>query len=212
MTLLHSESGVVVTSDRLALVEGKDEVNLLKAMLSRWSIDALQVLDVGGIYSFKGGLEATLADARTSNVQLSAIGILRDADDDPALAFESISDTLYTLNLPVPQSPGSFVPGSPSVGVFILPNGASPGAIEELCWRSVSDTAAGRCSIKYVECLRTLDALMSPNEGKTLVHAYLAAQENPVVSVGVGAQKGYWPLDHSAFAEIKQFLENLASC
>jgi hypothetical protein len=180
-------------------------------MIDRWSIAGLQVLPVGGKYGFKSGLEATLANARARNLELLAIGILRDADDDPGLAFASVSDTLRTIRLPVPQSVGQLLKGSPSMGVFILPDGQSPGAVEQLCWRSVSDTAAGLCSTGYLECLQNAAALMSPNPAKTLVHSFLAAQEDPSTTVGVGARKGYWPLDHSAFTEIREFLERLAS-
>lgn len=199
-----------VESDRLVLVEGKDEVNLFEAMINRWSILGLQVMDVGGERQFHSRLEATLANSRSRNISLSAIAVLRDADDDAQAALASVSDALRELALPVPSA-GNFLPGSPSVGVFILPDCASPGAIEQLCWEAVGDTEAGRCSTGYVECLNASAALQSRNTGKTLVHAYLAAQEEPAVSVGVGALNGYWPLDHSAFTVVRRFLERLAS-
>jgi len=205
------EAGLTVATGRLVLVEGKDEVNLFNTMINRWSIGGLQVLDVVGKTNFRPRLDATLADARAKNVQLSAIGILRDADDNATRAFESISNTLQTFDLPVPQSSGLFVTGFPSIGVFILPDGHSPGSVEELCWQAVSNTAAGRCCMSYLDCLRASVALLSPNPAKTLVHSYLAAQEDPSTTVGVGAQKGYWPLDHAAFTEIRGFLERLAS-
>lgn len=207
----HPEVGLTVATGRLVLVEGRDEVNLLGAMVNRWSIAGLQMLPVGGKYGFKSGLEATLANARVRSVELLAIGILRDADDNPGGAFASVSGTLRTFGLPAPRSPGQFSEGPPSVGVFILPNGQSPGSVEQLCWQSVSNTAAGLCSTSYLDCLQNSAALLSTNPAKTLVHSYLAAQEEPSTTVGVGAQKGYWPLDHSAFTEIREFLERLAS-
>ena len=167
-----------VEKGRLILVEGDDEVNLFEMMITRWSISGLQVLPVGGKYGFKSGLEVALASARDGNIQLSAIGCVRDADDDPDRALQSLSGTLRTLCLPVPGSPGQFSKGSPSVGVFIFPDGQSPGAVEELCWRSVSDTAAGQCSNEYLDCLRRSGGLDSPSEGKTYSH------ENSVTEQG----------------------------
>ena len=204
------EAELAVDKSRLLLVEGKDEVNLFDTMISRWSIEDLQVLGVGGKYSFKARLEAVLANARSRNIQLFAIGILRDADDDPAAAMQSVSGTLRTLGLPGPQSSGEFSEGSPSVGIFILPDGQSPGAVEQLCWQSVNDTPAGQCSNEYLRCLQNSSSLESKNTAKTLVHAYLASREDPAISVGVGAQRGYWSLDHPAFGDVRSFLERLA--
>jgi len=204
------ESGTTVASSRLVLVEGKDEVNLFSTMIKRWSIGGLQVLDVVGKTNFRPRLDATLANARAQNVRLSAIGIVRDADDNPTGAFESIANTLQTFELPVPQPSGLFATGFPSIGVFILPDGHSPGSVEEVCWEAVSNTAAGHCCMSFLDCLRVSMALLSPNVGKTLVHAYLAAQEDPSTTVGVGALKGYWGFDHSAFRGIREFLERLA--
>ena len=209
--LVHSEVALTVVRSRVALVEGKDEVNLFSAMIDQWNIADLQVLPVGGKRGFKAGLEAVLANARTQHIQLSAIGVFRDADDDPRIAFESVSGTLHTIDLPVPPRSGQFAQGFPSVGVFILPDGQSPGAVEQLCWGSVNNTPAGQCATSYLECLQISGSLMSRNPAKTMVHAYLAAQEEPSTTVGVGAQKDYWPLHHTAFTEVRRFLERLAS-
>ena len=179
-------------------------------MIERWSIPGLQVLDVGGQTQFRSRLGATLANSRSRDISLSAIGVVRDADDDAQAAMASISDALRALDLPVPRV-GEILHGPPAIGVFILPDCGSPGALEQLCWMAVSDTEAGRCSSGYVECLQGSAALHSRNIGKTLVHAYLAAQEEPAASVGVGALNDYWPLDHSAFTDIRGFLERLAS-
>ena len=97
------------------------------------------------------------------------------------------------------------------MGIFILPDGANPGAIEDLCWRSVEDTAAAQCCSNYLACLEVSNALLSPNVGKTLVHAYLASQEDPSARVGEGALQGRWPLDHPAFEPLKDFLHRLAT-
>ena len=85
--------GTRIRSDRLLLVEGRDEVNLFDALMKH-RLDAeppVQVIDAGGKDRFPKNLRAlhTAARARPS---LLAIGVVRDADDDAAGAFRSICD------------------------------------------------------------------------------------------------------------------------
>jgi len=208
--MTSSQLQLIITSGRLVLVEGQDEFNLFSAMLHEWDIVGLQIVPVGGKYGFVAGLEATLASARTQSVQLSAIGVVRDADADAVATMMSVISNLHAAGLQAPSGSGQFESGSPSVGVLILPDGHSPGAVEELCWESVKDTSIGRCVTDYLDCLASLSALLSTNTGKTLAHAYLAAQYEPSHTVGVGALKNYWPLTHPAFAGVKAFFETLA--
>ena len=199
-----------LTSDRLLLVEGQDEKNLTTAMLGRWDVGGIQIIDVGGKDNFKPRIDALMSSARSRNLPLSAIGVMRDADNSPTSALESVTDTLRSLRLPVPNVHGAFISGPPSVGVFILPDGKSQGSVEDLCWASVEDTSAAQCSTSYLNCLQDLAALRSKNTAKTLVHAYLAAQEEPYARAGEGALKGYWPFEHPAFAALKEFVNRLA--
>ena len=149
--------------------------------------------------------------ARSKGLRLSAIGVVRDADDSPNNALKSITGALRSLSLPAPTSHGAFAQGPPLVGVFILPDGTSPGAVEDLCWKTVADTAAGKCSTVYLECLEESGALASKNPAKTLVHSYLAAQVDPSARVGEGALKGYWSFDHLVFNPLKDFVRRLAA-
>ena len=204
-------SRLVVSSDRLVLVEGQDEVNLLNSILEYWQIEGLQVIDVGGNRQFSSRLDAVLVNARTRSIELSALGLFRDADGDAAGAFRSITQVLTGLSLPVPASHAEFSHGIPSVGVFIAPDGVSQGAIEAVCWESIKETSIGQCASKYLDCVQYGGALLSHDLGKTLVHTFLAAQTDPTSSVGLGALKGYWPLGHEAFDGIKTFLEQIRS-
>ena len=199
-----------ITSDRLLLVEGKDEVNLVEAMLSRWSIEGVQVVDLGGKYSFKTNLGALLSQIRSRDFYLSAIGVMRDADHSFKSALQSVTDALLSFSLPAPKEHGLFVRGTPSVGIFVLPDGESQGSIEHLCWASVRDTAIAQCSTSYLKCLQDSDSLKSSNIAKTLVHAYLAAQGDPSARVGEGGLKDYWPLNHAAFNPLRKFVSSLA--
>ena len=199
-----------IRSDRLLLVEGSDEDNIVAEMLGHSGVGGIQVIDVGGKYSFRSNLEVLLSEVRSQRLHLSAIGVLRDADDSAEGALRSVADALHSAGLPVPSSHGAFAQGRPSTGIFILPDGESPGSIESLCWASVEDTSAARCSKSYLHCLRESAALDSRNAAKTLIHAFLAAQREPYARAGEGALKGYWPFDHPAFAPLEEFVRRLA--
>ena len=96
------------------------------------------------------------------------------------------------------------------MGVYIFPDCTAEGAIEQLCWQSVANTDAGKCTAGFVECLDNVGAFEAKDRDKSLANAYISSQEEPWVPVGIAAQKGYWSFDHSAFSDVKRFLSELA--
>lgn len=201
-----------ICSDRLLLVEGKDEVNLFDALLthclgSGWKQE-MQVIEAGGKDGFSRTIR-TIEIVTRGRPTFQAIGAIRDADDNAASAFQSVCGALRHAGYEPPRIHGEVSSGNPAVGVFILPGGAAGGAIETLCRRSVAANDTGRCVEAYIECLKDHGALRSRNEDKTFAHAYLAAGEDPVARVGEGAQQGAWDFDSGAFADLSDFLRRL---
>ena len=204
--------GTRIRSDRLLLVEGRDEVNLFDALMKH-CLDAertVQVIDAGGKDRFPKNLRAlfTAAQARPS---LSAIGVVRDADHNAARAFRSVCDHVRNVGYQPPAAHGEFSDATPSIGVFIVPNGKDPGAIETLCRQSKEGDDVAKCVAEYLTCLDGNEAMRSTNEDKSFVHAYLAAMDDPVARVGEGARQGVWDFDSAAFAELSEFVRKLAA-
>ena len=201
-----------IRSDRLLLVEGRDEVNLFDELLKHCFAAAgkrdIQIIDAGGRHSFRKNLMAIAVAAR-ARPTLRAVGAVRDADDDARSAFQSVSDALLHVGYEPPSAHGAVSDGDPPVGVFILPDGAGAGAVETLCRRSVAGDEASRCVEAFIDCLKEQRALRSRNKDKTFAHAYLAAGEDPVARVGEGARQGAWDFDSEAFAELSAFLRKL---
>ena len=207
-----SESRLLIRTDRLLLVEGRDEVNLFKALIER-RVDAepaIQVIDAGGKDRFPRRLRAIRTAAQTRPA-LRSIGVVRDADDDAGSAFRSVCDHLGNVGYEPPSAHGEFTEATPSIGVFIVPGGAKAGAIETLCRRSVEGTDAAGCVDEYIECLQRHDAMRSRNADKTFAHAYLAAMNDPLARVGEGALSGVWNFESPAFAALVRFLQALAA-
>lgn len=201
-----------ILTDTLLLVEGRDEENLFRALIDRHlgADSGIQIIGAGGVDKFPVNLDAirTAAQARPA---LRSIGVVRDADDDAGSAFRSVCDHLRNVGYEPPATHGDFSEATPSVGVFIVPDGSEPGAIETLCRLSVEGTDAARCVGEYIECLEKHDAMQSNNADKSFAHAYLAAMNDPVARVGEGARSGVWDFESPAFGALSRFLRDLAA-
>lgn len=206
------ERRIEISQDLLLLVEGRDEFNLFKRLIeSCFSYTpGVQIMDIGGKTTLGRSLK-TIRTAALSRPSLRSIGIVRDADTDAADSFKSVCDSVRQAGYAPPTAHADFSDASPSIGIFIVPDGNEPGAIETICRRSVQDDEAARCVDAYMECLETHNALKSNNPDKTFTHAYLAATSDPVARVGEGALQGAWNFQSPAFANLRTFIHDLAS-
>ena len=202
-----------IEKDRLLLVEGRDEVNLFGALIGyRFGEERrseIQVVEAGGRDKLPGNLNANLNAIALASRNVRAIGAVRDADDDAGGAFRSVCGHLSNAGYAPPAAHGGFSDATPAVGVFIVPDGDMPGAVETLCRRSREGDAASGCVEGYMSCLDERGAMRSGNRDKTFAHAYLAATDDPVARVGEGALQGAWNFDSDAFAGLAAFLRQL---
>lgn len=202
-----------IRAERLLLVEGKDESNLLKKLIEdRFNHEfvTIQVISAGGHTNFRRNLK-TIRDAARSGPPLRTIGIVRDADEDPAAGFQSVRDSVVSVGFEPPPRHAAFSTGNPSIGIFIAPDGENEGAIETVCRRSLEGKAATGCVEDYLDCLKQRGALLSTNEDKTFAHAYLAAMRDPMVRVGEAALNDIWDFQDQAFSGLVQFVRQLGS-
>jgi hypothetical protein len=146
---------------------------------------------------------------RSGFEKITTLGSTRDADDDSADAFASLSALARKQGWAAPVARGQFSAGQPRVGIFILPNNTAPGMLEDLCWQAVADQPTAACVEQYLQCL-TDRALPLPTPlAKARAHVWLAAQPKPDMRLGEAAEKGYWPFTHPAFDALKAFLSQL---
>ena len=202
-----------VKCERLLLVEGKDEYNLFEALKTHCLGDSaanVQVVEAGGHTQFRERIRAILINVAQNRIMLRAMGVVRDADNDGAAAWNSVCGAVREAGLQAPDGHGDFSDGPPDVGVFIIPDAQAQGALETLCVRSLAETPAGDCVNRYLACLENRDALASTNRDKSFAHAWLASRPDPMARVGEGAQQGEWNFEHPAFAPLVQFVKRLA--
>ena len=188
------------------LVEGKAEQNFFEAFTQHLGIqEKPQIREFKGADRLRGFLQGFVKLPGFDSV--TSIGIVRDADESAEAALRSVESSLRNAGLP---APGDAEAGrAPVVRVLILPDGEEPGMIETLLCRSVAEDAVMSCVDDFFECVADLPDVEIRNLHKARAQAYLATRQTPGVSVGVAAQKGYWPLDHDAFSEVRDFLSAL---
>jgi len=191
----------------VVLVEGQEEERFFTALTKHLGIETIQFLPTQG----KNNLSKTLKVVKLSPgfQEVSTIGIVQDADSDPAAAFRSVSGALRANHLPVPERPGVVTGLSPKVSVLIMPTDGSPGMLEDLCLSSVHADAAMECVSNYFDCLRTKGFAEPAHFSKARVAVFLSSRERPGLRLGEAAESGFWPLGSDAFKETAKFLTEI---
>ena len=189
-----AEARLSIEGSFLLLVEGVDEKHVLKKMIEMRIKDKdvrgeIQIIPAGGRRVFRRRLEAINVQSKKKGL-VKAIGIVRDADESAGSAFQSVANDVRTVGLRPPRGHGEYSRGNPSIGIFIVPDGSSSGAMETLIRRTVNGDATAECVNAYLNCLSDSGVMSSRNEDKSFVHAYLASKEDPLARVGEGARAG----------------------
>ena len=194
---------------KLALVEGKDEVTFYSAIAGHINIPDIEIRSFEGVNNLRGTLEALRGIEGFG--RLTSLGIVRDAEGNGAAALQSARDALGATGFAVPARGLERAGASPAVVVLINPHERPSGRFEDVCAESIRDTPVMECVEKYIACLKKLGTGVPAREWKTRVHAFIAAQEHPEVSLGVAARSGYFPFDHGAFDSVRRLFELLGT-
>jgi hypothetical protein len=196
-----------LTKPRLLIGEGQDEVFFFEALLAHLGIGDVQVEQYGG----KGKLSHYLGDflLRPGRNMVVSLGVTRDADNDVAQAFQSVTGMLAACGLPQPGAPGQIAAGPPRLGVYLLPDNARAGMLEDLCLDAAQPDGAMPCVDAYFHCVQQQSGRQPNNLSKARVHAWLASQIEPDKRLGEAAKSGYWPWNSPAFVSLTKFLTNL---
>ena len=175
---------------RLLLVEGEDDYHVVTHLRNRH----LPALDFS-VTDMKG--DSKLLDAISREVRVSGrvgLGIMLDADDDVAARWRQVRERLEPLmaagvSLPdAPEPNGTIIEAHPHrllpsvrVGVWLMPDNASPGELEDFVRRMIpsADGVWPRAE-HYIDGIPQAERRF--REGKALrstLYAWLAAREQP---------------------------------
>ena len=199
-----AETIIEILKENLLLVEGRDEELFFEALLRHMGINSIQVLPIAGKDNLRPNLKMLVLSPRFSEVV--SLGIVRDANSNPRGAFQSVCGALEIVNLSVPVFPLLPAGQDPQVTVMILPDGDTPGMLEDVCLKTVGEDPAMFCIEEFFKCLQERNVSMPRNNSKAKVQVFLGSRLEAGKRLGEAAQAGYWPWNHIAVEQIKNFL------
>ena len=216
VTQRKNQQPLSLDNPHLLLVEGLDDDVFFQRIIDRRGDTSIQILQFGGKDNLGEFLTITLAPILKSGTIVKTIGIVRDADDSYEKAFQSIGDSLRTAGLPSPSKPLTYAEGmldddAIRVVAYVMPDNNSPGDLESLCLKAVSESPAMDCVDRYFDCLKSINHVPR-QESKARLRAFLTANpDNPNLLIGHAIAAGVLPWNSPAFAEIHKFLELLSA-
>ena len=124
--------------ERILLVEGITDKRVVQGLC-----DHLKITQCFCITN-KNGLDQLLKSIgpELKVPDRAAIGILVDANDDPASRWRSISDRIRSAGIDPPGSldpNGAVIECQPRVGIWLMPDNCTPGEIEDFVVKLIPD-------------------------------------------------------------------------
>lgn len=191
-----------IKNPKLFVVEGINDCQFFIKLLDHICIKGFHVRPVEGKDKFKRKISALATT--TGFPKLTHLAIIRDKEEDNA--FQSVQNILKEIGIPnIPQQNGEVIHGKLTVGVFILPGNIEGKMLEDLCLKIVESEPSMKCVNEFAKCVLSLGK-PPKNPSKAKLLAYLASQQEPVNTIGIAAEKGYWDFDSPALSELVTFL------
>ena len=165
---------------KLLLVEGQDDKHVVEHLRRRLASDlAFHCEDKGGSGPLLDAINVEIAtDGRL------ALGILMDANDDLAARWQAIGHRLLGGDVRLPPQPergGTVIDSDPRVGVWLMPDNATPGELENFVAELVpNDDPVWPLAEQYIDGIPGEHRQFK--EGKKLrakIHAWLATRKEP---------------------------------
>lgn len=200
------------STERILLVEGQDDKHVVRHICRRREYLPPHVEDKGGIDRL---LDSISPELKVSGRQ--AVGILLDANDDPEARWTSIRDRLSKVGVTLPEGPGPHgtiaddAGDLPRVGIWLMPDNVSPGALEHFVERMIpSDDAVWPLSRQYIEGIPEEHRRFKKSHSqKAKIHAWLAARETPGLLMGTAISSEDLQLDGDLVEKFVAWLQEL---
>jgi 5S rRNA maturation endonuclease (ribonuclease M5) len=203
----NRKKNIVIKKSNIILVEGKDDKIFFEELINFIKKDKeIQVIEYEGKDNLKNRIKVLLKTPDFSNVK--NLIIVRDADENPQTAFQSVITILQNYNFSIPSKPYEVVEGNPNIGVILLPDENEPGNLESLCLKAFKNNKQiYTCVENYIECLKN-NGVYIKKLSKTKFYAFLSATEEPEIKFSTFVKDpNLLDFRHSAFKKLLNFIE-----
>lgn len=208
------EPDAPLTPPRLLWVEGKDDLAVVHGLCAAHQIPVVfRVEERGGLEKLLDGIGVTL---RAETLQW--FGVVVDANGDVQSRWQDlrrIAEREGYQDVPDgPQEGGTILPPAPllpTLGIWIMPNNGTPGALEDFAAQLVPEgdalwTRAGEAIDSIPQADRRFPA---GRRSKAHIHTWLSWQEQPGSPMGQAIGKGDLRADAPAAHRFVAWLRRL---
>lgn len=198
-----------ITQPCVLLVEGKDDVGFFEALIKHLRITQVQVTSIEGVDKLELELGLLKKDPNFKNMG-RALGIVRDADDNPQKAFAHVQNALKSTGFAeIPDAPLQPSGINPAIAVLIMDKN-----LEDICWRVLQNDPLAKCADQHFECLeQTRTPLRNSLTLKAKLRVLFASiavddnrEDDRVWWLTMAYSKSWWPWDNPIFDDAKRFL------
>ena len=181
--------------DSLLLVEGSDDYHVLLSLCNYYQVaQTFQIKDKNGVTNLINDLGVELKQAG-----LKKLGIVVDADADLDARWQSLNGILKLRYPNLPTRPAPLGPvidaaGQPRVGVWLMPDNALPGMLEDFVALLVADQVNDPLWQLSERCLQEARQLAGRSipVAKARIHTYLAWQSESGTPLGLAITRQYF--------------------
>ena len=188
-----------VSASGLLVVEGRSDEHAIYHLCRRANPGLLESDNFHDGKSFQGVLNTV--QGFVNREAIAAVGFVVDADDAPIDHWQQVVDRIAAANdeIQLPQSPdsnGTIIPenpaiGSPRIGIWVMPDNASTGELEDFAAQMIPDSDnVWLPAQRYINQIPHVERKFDDSKVmKSHVHAWLAARRRPGL-IGLAVRDG----------------------
>jgi hypothetical protein len=207
-----ADGGGLEPAARVLWVEGKDDQAVVWALCVAHSLPRIfDVLPRGGVETLLKGLGLALRGQ-----PIERLGVVVDANGDSAARWREVARIAraegYSSFPDAPDMGGTIIDGSgalPRLGVWIMPDNGSPGALEDFAAALVPEEDALWPRADEVVGALPERRFPAARRSKAHMHTWLAWQESPGSPMGQAIGKGDLRADAPAARRFVAWLRRL---
>jgi len=220
-----------MAENRVLLVEGTDDLHVLAHIFKAHGYEGkITIRQQEGVDKIKKRLNENIFENLLEDLpvelkgsEVTAIGIIVDADLDVKARWESLANRLKELNYEdvpdVPKAGGTICSGKdlPKLGVWLMPDNTLPGMLEDFVKLLVPDERKSLLekAVEAIESIPKVERLFitedSDKTSKAQIHTYLAWQSRPGVPYGIAIREKFLKADSPETENLMNWIKELFS-